>query len=83
MFQLDFAGQAKLFHRKTPALALVSILQRPAAAEVANALHLRDFRSPRFSSFSTQSTRSSHLIGSETLPAGPSGVRADGFGFLS
>src|SRR5258705_13815291 len=39
-------------------LALVSILQSLAAAEIANALHLRDFRSPAIFEFSTQSARS-------------------------
>jgi hypothetical protein len=32
-------------------LALVSILQRLAAAEIANALHLRDFRGPAIFEF--------------------------------
>src|SRR4249920_190612 len=45
---------------KGRSLALASILQSLAAAEIAIALHLRDFRSPEYSSFSTQSAKSGH-----------------------
>ena len=41
---------------------------RPCSGEIANALHLRDFRSPAISSFSTQSARCGHFLRTPRFP---------------